>query len=222
MSNTQPTTTVETPSLQKMDWSDVVFAYGHLFAPESKLLGIEVPMHDVKIKREALAQMMLVADVIGLEQVGALALNLGQHKGLLMSSERVCLTKSKDAEVSGAVMRAMLGQIGADANKNNVRDIVYRLLGRDQLDPFAVVANWAKDALVKGGYYTAQERGQLAQMVAGSKLVPNRERLAALAPLAETMQSNLKNAEMKNAALYKRLLQDTIDALRARVKQDER
>ncbi|MEP7200134.1 MAG: hypothetical protein ABI874_09975 [Chloroflexota bacterium] len=165
------------PTLNDLDWSDVVCAYDHLFAPDGKA--------------STLAQMMLAADFIQLEQAGAIALTLATQKMLFIGTETVRVTKVTDT-ATGNVTRAILTHITGDAAKDNVKSIVYRMVGQDAADPFAVVTGWAQRAVT-----------------------PDR-----LAPLADTIQAALKHAERQNAALYKRLLLDIIGALRQRVPDD--
>ena len=103
--------------LQNLDWGDVVYAYGHLFAPEAKLLGVEALMHDGKLNRDQLAQKMLVADFVGLERGGALSLSLSTSKVLFIGTESVRVTRLKDVQ-AGPVSRAILGQTTGDPNKD--------------------------------------------------------------------------------------------------------
>ena len=205
--------------LQNLDWGDVVYAYGHLFAPEVKLLGVEAPMHDGKLNRDQLAQMMLVADFVGLERAGALGLSLSTSKVLFIGTESVRVTKVKDVQ-AGPLSRAILGQLTGDRNKDGAKNVVYRLLRKDSVDPYGVVVNWSQESLFQNGYYHEEERGRIAQMVAGSRKVPDRERLATLEPAARMIQSALREEELKQPAIYKRLKQDVLDALRSRVEQD--
>jgi hypothetical protein len=204
---------------QSLDWGDVVYAYGHLFAGEARVLGLEAPLHEGKLNREQLAQMVLVADFVGLERAGAVELSLSTGKLLFISTESVLARKLKDVP-SGPVARAIQAQITGDLKKDGVKNIVYRLLGRDSVDPYGEVVGWAQQSLLKNGYYHEEERGRIAQMVAGSKKVPKREQLASLEPAARTVESALKAEETRQPAVYKRLKQDVLDALRSRVEQD--
>ncbi|MCA1554296.1 MAG: hypothetical protein LC737_07960 [Chloroflexi bacterium] len=212
MSNTQTL-------FQTLDWGDAVFAYGHLFAKEAKLLGLDVPLHNLKVNRDQLAQMILVADFVGLQQVGATEMSMSTSKMLFISTETVLVTRLKDVQ-SGPVSRAILNQITGDAKKDNAKGIVYRLLGRDSMDPYAVVAHWAMQSLLKNGYYHEEERGKVAQLVAGSKQIANPDQLATLEPAARTVESALNEFELKNPAVYKRLKDDVLASLRSRVEQD--
>ena len=205
--------------LQNLDWGDVVYAYGHLFAPEAKLLGVEAPMHDGKLNRDQLAQKMLVADFVALERGGALSLSLSTSKVLFIGTESVRVTKVNDVQ-AGPLSRAILGQLTGDPNKDGTKNVVYRLLRKDSVDPYGVVVNWSQQSLLQNGYYFEEERGRIAQMVAGSRRVPDRERLATLEPAARMIQSALREEELKQPAIYKRLKQDVLDALRSRVEQD--
>ncbi len=212
MSNTQTV-------LQTLDWGDAVFAYGQLFASEAKLLGLEVPTHSVKINRDQLAQMVLVADFVGLQQAGAIDLSISTSKLLFISTETVLVKKLKDV-MAGPVSQAILKQITGDPKKDSAKNIVYRLLGRDSVDPYSVAANWSVQSLLKNGYYHEEQRGKIAQVVAGSKKLPNREQLATLEASAHHVASALKDFEMKSPAIYKRLKDDVLAALRSRVEQD--
>ena len=157
----------------------MVYAYGHLFAQQAKLVGVYAPMHEGKLNRDQLAQMMLVADFVGLERAGALSLSLSTSKVLFIGTESVRVTKLKDVQ-AGPVSRAILGQLTGDPNKDGAKNVVYRLLRKDSVDPFGVVVSWSQQSLLQNVYYHEEEGGRIAQMVAGSRKVPDRERLATL------------------------------------------
>ncbi len=197
---------------QSLDWGDVVFAYGHLFAAPTKLSGVEAPMHDGRLDRERLVQMILTADFVGLERAGALALSLSTSKMLFIGTESVLVKKLKDVG-AGPVSRAILAQITGDPEKDNARNIVYRLLGSDSPDPYGVVANWSQRSLLKNGYHHG-DGGGLAPAT------PDRERLASLEHPARQIESTLQDEESKQPAVYKRLKLDVLDALRARVAEE--
>src|SRR5438477_11380375 len=116
--------------LQTLDWGDVVYAYGHLFAQQAKLLGVDAPMHEGKLNRDQLAQMMLVADFVGLAQAGAISLSLSTSKMLFIGTESVRVSKLTEAQ-AGPVSRVILSQITGDPNKDGAKNVVYRLLGKD-------------------------------------------------------------------------------------------
>ena len=204
---------------QTLDWDDVVFAYGHLFAPAARLAGVDAPMQAGKLNRDQLAQMMLTADFVGLERAGAVVLSMSTSKMLFISTETVHVQKQQDVQ-AGPVSRAILAQITGDPKKDNAKNIIYRLLGRDSADPYGVVVNWSVQSLLKNGYYHEEERGRVAQVLAGSQKVPDRERLASLEGAAHTIESALKDEELRHGDVYKRLKQDVLDALRSRVERD--
>jgi len=207
------------PNAQDIDWGCVVYAYGHLFAKEAKLLGTEVPLTHTKVNGQELAQMILVADWLQLAQAGALSLSISTGKLLFITTTAAAVKKIKDVP-GGDITRAMLAQITGKADKDTVKGIVYRMLGKDYPDPYGVVAGWARKDLLERGFYHAEQRGAIAQMLAGSKLTPIPDALNTLAPLVQTVQSGVQQFQTSNAELYKQVMSDTLGALRSRVERD--
>ena len=207
------------PNAQDLDWGCIVFANGHLFAKEAKLLGTEVPLAHNKVSGQELAQMILVADWVQLAQAGAVALSITSSKLLFITTTAAAVKKIKDA-AGGDITREMLAQITGKADKDSVKGIVYRMLAKDYPDPYGVVTNWARTELLKRGYYHTEQRGAVAQLLAGSKVIANPEALNTLAPLAQTVQAGLQQFQTANAVLYKQVMNDTLGALRSRVERD--
>ena len=204
---------------QDIDWGSVVYAYGHLFAKEAKLLGAEVPMSHTKVNGQELAQMILVADWVQLAQAGAISLSISTSKLLFISTTGAAVKKIKDVP-GGDITRALLAQLTGKPDKDTVKGIVYRILGKDYPDPYGVVAGWARKDLLEWGFYHAEQRGAIAQMLAGSKLIPIPEALNTLSPLVETVQSGLQQFQTANVELYKQVMSDTLGGLRSRVERD--
>jgi hypothetical protein len=202
-----------------LDWGCVVLAYGHVFAKEAKLLGTEVPLSHTKVNGQELAQMILVADWVQLAQTGSISLSITTGKMLFITTTVAAVKKLKDAP-GGEMTRAMLAQVTGKADKDTVKGIVYRMLGKDYPDPYGVVAGWARKDLVERGYYHAEQRGTIAQMLAGSKLIPIPDALNTLAPLVQTVQSGVQQFQVANAELYKQVMSDTLGGLRSRVERD--
>jgi hypothetical protein len=207
------------PNAQDIDWGSVVYAYGHLFAKEAKLLGAEVPLAHTKLNGQELAQMILVANWIQLAQTGAISLNISTSKLLFITTTTVAVKKVKDVP-GGDITRALLAQLTGKSDKDYVKNIVYRMIGKDYPDPYGVVAGWARKDLLERGFYHAEQRGAIAQMLAGSKLLPIPDSLNTLSPLVQTVQSGLQQFQTTNAELYKQVMNDTLGGLRSRVEQD--
>ena len=207
------------PNAQDIDWGCVVYAYGHLFAKEAKLLGAEMPLAHTKVNGQELAQMILVANWVQLAQAGTISLSISTGKLLFITTTAAAVKKIKDV-AGGDIMRAMLAQITGKADKDTVKGIVYRMLGKDYPDPYGVVAGWARKDLLQHNFYHAEQRGAIAQMVAGSKLIPIPDALNTLAPLVQTVQSGLQQFQTANAELYKQVMSDTLGGLRSRVERD--
>ena len=207
------------PNAQDIDWGCVVYGYGHLFAKEAKLLGTEVPMAPTRVNGQELAQMILVADWIQLSQAGAISLSITTSKLLFITSTAAAVKKAKDIP-GGDITRALLAQLTGKADKDTVKGIVYRMLGKDYPDPYGIVAGWARKDLLERGFYHAEQRGAVAQMLAGSKLLPIPAALNTLSPLVQTVQSGLQQFQSANAELYNQAMNDTLGALRSRVERD--
>ena len=182
------------------------------------MLGTEVPMAHTKVNGQELAQMILVADWVQLAQAGAISLSISTSKLLFISTTGAAVKKIKDVP-GGDITRAMLTQITGKTDKDNVKGFVYRMLGKDYPDPYGVVAGWARKDLLERGFYHAEQRGAVAQMLAGSKLLPIPDALNALAPLVQTIQSGLQQFQTANAELYKQVMSDTLSELTARVER---
>jgi hypothetical protein len=207
------------PNAQDIDWGSVVYAYGNLFAKEAKLLGAEVPLAHTKVNGQELAQMILVANWIQLAQTGAISLNISTSKLLFITTTTVAVKKVKDVP-GGDITRALLAQLTGKSDKDYVKNIVYRMIGKDYPDPYGVVAGWARKDLLERGFYHAEQRGAIAQMLAGSKLLPIPDALNTLSPLVQTVQTGLQQFQTTNAELYKQVMNDTLGGLRSRVEQD--
>jgi hypothetical protein len=207
------------PDAQDIDWGSIVFAYGHLFAKQARLLGTEVPLSHAKVESQELAQIILVANWIELAQAGSISISVTSSKLLFISTFAAGVKKLKDVP-GGDMTRALLGQLTGHADKDTVKGIVYRMIGSDYADPYGVVVGWARKDLLQRGFYQAEQRGAIAQMIAGSKLVPLPAALGTVAPLAQTIQSALKQFQNTNPDLYKQVMGDTIGALRSRVERD--
>lgn len=207
------------PNAQDLDWSTIVFANGQRFAKDARLFGVEVPLHDHKLNGQELAQMMFVADFVQLAQAGVVELSLSSSKMLFITTISVAVKKLKDITY-GSLNQAIMRQLTGNTSKDQVKGIVYRVVGNDYADPYSVVAGWAKKDLLSRGYYHVEQRGALAQTLAGSKVSAIPERLATLAPLADTVQNGLVQFQSTHADLYKQLMSDTLSALRSRVERD--
>src|SRR2546430_2860473 len=94
------------PNAQDLDWGCIVYANGHLFAKEAKLLGTEVPLTHNKVNGKELAMMILVANWVQLAQAGAINLSITSSKLLFITTTTVAVKKIKDA-VAGEMTRAI-------------------------------------------------------------------------------------------------------------------
>ena len=207
------------PNAQDIDWGCIVYANGHLFAKEAKLLGTEVPLAHNKVSGQELAQMILVANWVQLAQAGAISLSITKSKLLFITTTAAAVTKLKDVP-GGAIGQVMMAELTGKADKDTVKGIVYRMIGKDYPDPYGVVVGWARKELLERGYYHAEQRGAIAQMLAGSKLVAIPEAMNTQAPLAQAVQSGLQQFQIANAELYKQVMNDTKGALVSRVEPD--
>jgi hypothetical protein len=204
---------------QDLDWSTIIFVNGQRFAKDARLFGVEVPFHDHKLNGQELAQIMFVADFVQLAQAGVIDLSLSSSKMLFITTISVAVQKLKDIEY-GSLNQAIVRQITGNAGKDNVKNIVYRVLGRDYADPYGVVAGWAKKDLLSRGYYRAEQRGAIAQALAGSKVIAIPDALSTLTPLADAVQNGLNQFQTAHAEIYKQMMSDTMGALRSRVERD--
>ena len=120
--------------------SGLVYLFGERFAKESGRFGSSETLlySGRKVSRRELAYRLFEAAFFSLAQEGYISLGVGKRKVLLvMSKETVTVSKAKEGDdLPPSLERSILEECTGEEKKDNVRELVRRVIGGDCDDPW--------------------------------------------------------------------------------------
>jgi hypothetical protein len=135
--------------------SDVVYLFGESFADKDswRTEGIVLESSGVKVQKRSLVHIMALAAMASLLKQRQVELTTVK-KGFLIKSDAPALKRvAGGAYDGGGLEAAILAKLHDDEKKNSIDDIVVRLVGGEQPDPWNSLANYTRSHLVQTGYF---------------------------------------------------------------------
>ena len=180
----------------------------------------KVPCREVKVKKKDLATVMLVAGFAHLRKSGHLRLAVGK-RGRIIKSPCIHVTLAAQASgYPGWLEGRILANVSGNLKKDDVRSIVWRLLGADSGDPWTDVIGQAQAYLLDQGYYMEEDRRRLGKLL-GKKRVPLCERILGLQQEVGALRAMLSAFRMSESDTYEQLWKDVGKGIASRQEQPD-
>ncbi len=192
--------------------SSLIYLFGDRFVERDTAFtaGEKLPCSEIKVKKKDLTEVMLAGAFAWLAQNGRISFTTGQKGTLIFKRSAAFITVTRrDASDPGGLEAGILRGISGNLQSDSVEDVVYRVIPNTSVDPWGDVVDITRNHLFHMGYYVEGERSGVAKFLAGRKLVPVCERIAALQSGIGPAQTLLQTLQAGNPALY-RLLHDDI------------
>ena len=196
----------------------LIYLFGDRFAPRDNILtrGLKVPCSEINVQRKPLTELMMVAALATLVQSGHITLAIGQRGVLLLKRNALHINLARSAAqdpggLEGPLLRALTGRQGSDF----VEDVVGRVIGPANVDPWGDVVNLAERAMLTLGLY-AEEKHTVMKLITVKRLTPDCARIAAVQPQAASAGSLLQAWQTGNPGLYQQLYADVKRGIQSR------
>ena len=177
--------------------SELVYLNGEKFAQKASVFNKTRLVHlDLDVSEAPLAQAVLAAVFLTLEQQGTLRLELRQKKVMLgLATSKALFVDSVGPAAAWpqntieAVLPGLAYQLAANKNKNDVEMIVYAWLGQDSNVPFEEVFYRVKSGLAARGLLGTRQETRLKIFKSTVYTCPDTTRqLAAVQPVQAIQQ----------------------------------
>ena len=157
----QPSISTPSPVRTLPNPGDLVYLFGDLFVPKDswRSQGVILESSGVKVQKKPLAQTMLLAAIAALVKAQTIDLQVVKT-GVLMFKQDVPVIRRVSSEpcrlggLEGAIVERLDGR--GDL-MNSVAQVVGRLVGSDQFDPWDNVFSYAKAHLMETGHFLQTE-----------------------------------------------------------------
>jgi hypothetical protein len=202
--------------------SDIVYLFGDRFVKKARLGGETLVYGGGKVKLSDLAEKLLVAAIAELAGKGYLGLEAIQEKKLALFTNRdVQVTRlSGPAEALYGVDAAIWQNLSGDPRHDRVRDIIIRILVREQPNPWRVIVELAKNGLAEQGYLLV-EKEELRFRPDKLHWSADEGRILAQEGRADEVEAILSSLEARDPALYKQLAESVKKGIQAMVESPD-
>ena len=164
-----------------------------------------LPCRGVKVKRGSLVNVMLAAVFVHLAEEGYLKLTLGRKRRILKSKAVFAMLSPQQlGQDLGGLEEQIVSNIRGNQKEDDVRSIVYRLLGADSNNPWSVIIGKARGYLLGEGYFTEEEQRRITKR-RRKKLIPKCERIATLKGEAQQLREIMATFQARQPELYRQL-----------------
>lgn len=195
-SSSPPSVTTLSPVRMLPNPGDLVYLFGDSFVPKDswRSQGVVLESSGVKVQKKPLAQTMLLAAIAALVKAQSLDLQVVKT-GVLLFKQDVPVLRRISAEpcrlggLEGAIVERLDGR--GDL-MNSVAQVVVRLVGSDQFDPWDNVFSYARAHLMETGHFLQTENPSSQGL---GRLVNKRYRLEPQSSLI--MESAGRTGEVK-------------------------
>lgn len=202
-----------------MPASCLIFLFGDRFAPRDTILtqGQTVPCSETKVQKKPLTELMMVAAIATLVQNGHITLAVAQRGALLLKRNALHINIARPAAqdpggLEGPILRALTGRQGSDF----VEDVVGRVIGPANVDPWGDVVTLAERAMVPLGLYAEEKRQVMMKLISVTHLTPDCARVAVVQPQIASAQNLLNSWQAGNPALYQQLYDEVKRGIKSR------
>jgi hypothetical protein len=196
--------------------SDVVYLFGDRFLGEAVLGGEQLVYGGNKVDFGELGKLLLLVAFADLASKGYLGLEVVEQKKLgLFTSKDVLVTRlSSPEETLYGLEAAVWDNLREDPNKDGVRPIIARIIGRKRYNPWSDLVDMAKSGLAQQGYLNVDKeelrfRPDKVHWSANEELIsPHQGRV-------DQVKAQLSSLESRDPALYEQLLGSVKEGIRA-------
>lgn len=202
--------------------SDIIYLFGSLFAKKARLGGEKLVFGDEKVKLSDLADKLLVAAFADLAGRGYLALQVVEQKrlGLFTSRDVQASRVAQPGEPLFGLEAAIWDNIFDDPQQDRVREIISRITGGTQPNPWRDIVDLVKDGLAEQGFLLTEKE---VRRLRPDKIhwSPNEESILPHEGRVDEVRSLLSSVETQDPALYKQLVESVKKGLQAMVEEQD-
>lgn len=202
--------------------SDVVYLFGDRFAKKARLGGEQLVFGDQKVKLSDLADKLLVAAFADLAGRGYLALEVVEQKklGLFTSRDVQASRAAQPAEPLFGLEAAILDNIVDHPQQDRVREIISRITGGTQPNPWRNIVDVVKNGLAEQGFLLTEKE---VRRLRPDKIhwSPNEESILPHKGRVDEVKALLSSLETRDPALHKQLVESVKKGLQAMVEQQD-
>ena len=202
--------------------SDVVYLFGDRFAKKARLGGEKLVFGDQKVKLSDLADKLMVAAFADLTNRGYLVLEVVEQKrlGLFTSRDVQASRAAQPAEPLFGLEAAIWDRIADDPQQDRVREIISRITGGTQPNPWRDIVDLAKNGLAEQGFLLTDKE---VRRLRPDKIhwSPNEESILPHEGRVDEVRALLSSLEMRDSALHKQLAESVKKGLQAMVEEQD-
>jgi hypothetical protein len=207
--------------------SELVLLRGDQFAKKTMLGNVQLLHTDQSVSPAQLGEAILAAAFLACHEAGSIQLQVRQKKALfgLRQVDRLHAVPGDPAVAwPAATLEATIGQLAQDSAKDDglgIRDLVYRWLAQDSVNPWQVTIDRIKAGLAERGLLDRFDEKRLKIFtVTRYELPPATNELAARQPL-ELVRRLLDSCAEERPAVWKLLSKEIKAAISARTEQSD-
>jgi hypothetical protein len=202
--------------------SGVVYLFGDRFAKKARLGGEKLVFGGQKVKLSDLADKLLVAAFADLANRGYLALEVVEQKRLgLFTSRDVQVTRAaQPAEPLFGLEAAIWGNIADDPQQDRIREIISRITGGTQPNPWRDIVDLAKNGLAEQGFLLTEKE---VRRLRPDKIhwSPNEESILPHEGRVDEVKALLSSLETRDPTLHKQLVESVKKGVQAMVEEQD-
>jgi hypothetical protein len=181
----------------------------------------KIPCREVKVAKKDLTTSMFAVAFIYLNGENHLNLTVDK-KGLVFKSDAVfaAFPPQRSKENLDGLERQIIYNITEEKNKDDVKSIIKRILGKDSHDPWGQVIKEMQEYLTTQDYFAKEERGGIAKIL-GRKTTPQCEKIAELETEVQQVREMVAAFKSSQPNVYKLLWKNIAAGIKSRQISDD-